>query len=139
MPDAIVTDGQVRGIASMGNGEQPRCRTIRAAYAAPMSRRPDPHVDVMLARGFAGHAGHTPGVGVDMMIAHGMAVIRASRRVLDDMPGASGACMPRPVHPHADVNGMIDDAAARYAHDVRPRAFRGPEECFGVRGTILPG
>ncbi|WP_019085346.1 hypothetical protein [Komagataeibacter europaeus] len=133
----------------MGNGEQPRCRSIRAAYAAPMSRRPDPHVDVMLARKFAGHAGHTPGVGVDMMIAHGMAVIRASRQmlvlvlvlvlVLDDMPGASGACMPRPVHPHADVNGMIDDAAARYAHDVRPRASRGPEECFGVRGTILPG
>lgn len=55
------------------------------------------------------------------------------------VPGALDACAPRFVRRYANVGGVIDDAAARYAHDVRMRVFPGPEECFGVRGTILPG
>ncbi|MBE7730166.1 3-methyl-2-oxobutanoate hydroxymethyltransferase [Komagataeibacter sp. FXV3] len=55
------------------------------------------------------------------------------------VPGAFDAFAPRFVRRYANVGGVIGDAAARYAHDVRMRVFPGPEECFGVRGTILPG
>ncbi|AHI24159.1 3-methyl-2-oxobutanoate hydroxymethyltransferase [Komagataeibacter swingsii] len=276
----------------MGNGEQPRRRTIRdvrkgdvpgvwlTAYTAPMARRLDPHVDVMLVGDSLGMVVYgmpdTLGVSMGMMIAHGAAVVRASRQalvvvdmpfgsyqqspaqafgnaarimaetgcgavkleggtemadtvrflsrrgipvcghvglmpqavntaggfrtqgrdaqqarrvredaraiadagafaivlegtvepvarqittdvpvpvigigaspacdgqvlVVDDMLGAFGAFTPRFVRRYADMGGVIDEAVARYAHDVRTRGFPAPEECFGVRGTSLPG
>ncbi|MCE2575581.1 3-methyl-2-oxobutanoate hydroxymethyltransferase [Komagataeibacter sp. FNDCR2] len=59
--------------------------------------------------------------------------------VVDDMLGAFGAFTPRFVRRYADVGRVIDDAAARYAEDVRTRRFPGPAECFGVRRQIEPG
>ncbi|RFD19367.1 3-methyl-2-oxobutanoate hydroxymethyltransferase [Komagataeibacter melaceti] len=59
--------------------------------------------------------------------------------VVDDMIGAFGGFTPRFVRRYADVGGVIDDAAARYAADVRARSFPGPAECFGVRRQIEQG
>ncbi|AZV40252.1 3-methyl-2-oxobutanoate hydroxymethyltransferase [Komagataeibacter xylinus] len=91
----------------MGKGEQPRRRTIRdvrkggepgvwlTAYTAPMARRLDAHVDVMLVGDSLGMVVYgmpdTLAVSMDMMIAHGAAVVRASQRalVVVDMPFGS--------------------------------------------------
>ena len=59
--------------------------------------------------------------------------------VVDDMLGLFGTATPRFVRRYADMGGVIDDAVARYAQDVRSRAFPGPEECFGVRRQVTPG
>ncbi|MEZ7136344.1 3-methyl-2-oxobutanoate hydroxymethyltransferase [Komagataeibacter sp. SM21] len=59
--------------------------------------------------------------------------------VVDDMLGVFGTFTPRFVRRYADVGNVIEDAAARYADDVRARRFPGPEECFGVRRQVTPG
>ena len=54
---------------------------ILTAYTAPMARLLDPHVDCLMVGDSLGMVVYgmdtTLGVGVDMMIAHGRAVVRA--------------------------------------------------------------
>jgi 3-methyl-2-oxobutanoate hydroxymethyltransferase len=65
------------------------------AYTAPMAEILDPHCDVLLVGDSVGMVVHgmpnTVGVTLDMMILHGQAVMRASRRamVVIDMPFGS--------------------------------------------------
>jgi 3-methyl-2-oxobutanoate hydroxymethyltransferase len=65
------------------------------AYTAPMAEILDPHCDVLLVGDSVGMVVHglpnTVGVTLDMMILHGQAVMRASRRamVVVDMPFGS--------------------------------------------------
>jgi len=65
------------------------------AYDAPMAGLLDPHCDVLLVGDSLGMAVHglpnTVGVTLDMMILHGQAVVRGSRRamVIVDMPFGS--------------------------------------------------
>ncbi len=65
------------------------------AYDAPMAGLLDPHCDVLLVGDSLGMAVHglpnTVGVTLDMMILHGQAVVRGSRRalVVVDMPFGS--------------------------------------------------
>ncbi|MCE2565162.1 3-methyl-2-oxobutanoate hydroxymethyltransferase [Komagataeibacter sp. FNDCF1] len=59
--------------------------------------------------------------------------------VVDDMLGMFGTATPRFVRRYADMGGLVDDAVARYARDVRNRDFPGPEECFGARRQVMPG
>jgi len=65
------------------------------AYTAPSARALDPHVDILLVGDSLGMVVYgldsTLGVTLDMMIAHGAAVVRASEHacVIVDMPFAS--------------------------------------------------
>ena len=65
------------------------------AYTAPMAEILDPHCDLLLVGDSVGMVLHglpnTVGVTLEMMILHGQAVMRASRRamVVVDMPFGS--------------------------------------------------
>ena len=65
------------------------------AYSAPMAKLLDPHIDVFIVGDSVGMVLYgmdsTLGVTLDMMIAHGRAVVRGSKRacVIVDMPFAS--------------------------------------------------
>lgn len=65
------------------------------AYSAPMAQLLDPHIDVFIVGDSVGMVLYgmdsTLGVTLDMMIAHGRAVVRGSKRacVIVDMPFAS--------------------------------------------------
>ncbi len=79
----------VPDIAARKGGEPIVCLT---AYDAPMAGLLDPHCDVLLVGDSLGMAVHglpnTVGVTLEMMILHGQAVVRGSRRalVVVDMP-----------------------------------------------------
>jgi len=79
----------VPDIAGRKGGEPIVCLT---AYDAPMAGLLDPHCDVLLVGDSLGMAVHglpnTVGVTLEMMILHGQAVVRGSRRalVVVDMP-----------------------------------------------------
>ena len=79
----------VPDIAGRKGGEPIVCLT---AYDAPMAGLLDPHCDVLLVGDSVGMAVHglpnTVGVTLEMMILHGQAVVRGSRRalVVVDMP-----------------------------------------------------
>jgi 3-methyl-2-oxobutanoate hydroxymethyltransferase len=79
-------------IAGRKGGEPIVCLT---AYDAPMAGLLDPHCDVLLVGDSLGMAVHglpnTVGVTLEMMILHGQAVVRGSRRalVVVDMPFGS--------------------------------------------------
>jgi 3-methyl-2-oxobutanoate hydroxymethyltransferase len=82
----------VPDIAGKKGGEPIVCLT---AYDAPMAGLLDPHCDVLLVGDSLGMAVHglpnTVGVTLEMMILHGQAVVRGSRRalVVVDMPFGS--------------------------------------------------
>jgi 3-methyl-2-oxobutanoate hydroxymethyltransferase len=69
--------------------------TVLTAYTMPMARLLDPHMDILLVGDSLGMVLYgmdtTLGVTLDMMIAHGTAVMRGSERacVVVDMPFAS--------------------------------------------------
>jgi len=82
----------VTDIAARKGGEPVACLT---AYTAPMAKILDPHVDLLLMGDSLGMAlygmSSTLGVTLDMVIAHGAAVVRGSERacVIVDMPFAT--------------------------------------------------
>ncbi len=82
----------VPDIAARKGGEPVVCLT---AYSAPMAKALDPHVDLLLVGDSVGMALYgmdsTLGVTLEMMIAHGMAVMRGSELacVIVDMPFGS--------------------------------------------------
>jgi len=82
----------IRDLARHKGGTPLACLT---AYTAPMARLFDPHVDMMLVGDSVGMVVYgmdtTLGVTVDMMVAHGRAVVRSSQRafVVVDLPFAS--------------------------------------------------
>lgn len=51
--------------------------------------------------------------------------------VTEDMVGLFGTYTPKFVKRYAELNPLIEAAAAEYADDVRARTFPGPEHCFG--------
>jgi len=79
----------VRDILARKGGDPVVCLT---AYSAPMARLLDPHADLLLVGDSLGMVLYglptTLGVTLDMMIAHGQAVMRGSSRamVVVDMP-----------------------------------------------------
>ncbi len=68
---------------------------VLTAYTAPVAQAVDPHVDMLIVGDSLGMVLYgldsTVGVTLDMMIAHGAAVVRGSRRacVIVDMPFAT--------------------------------------------------
>lgn len=52
--------------------------------------------------------------------------------VSEDVLGLFGAFTPKFVKRYAELAPTVEAAAARYAADVRARAFPGPEHCFGL-------
>lgn len=50
--------------------------------------------------------------------------------VIDDMVGMTVDRVPKFVKEYADLRGVIADAAARYAAEVRSRTFPGPDHVF---------
>lgn len=68
---------------------------VLTAYTAPMARLLDPHCDMLLVGDSLGMVvygmGSTLGVSVDMMVAHGQAVVRGSEKacVVIDLPFGS--------------------------------------------------
>jgi 3-methyl-2-oxobutanoate hydroxymethyltransferase len=51
--------------------------------------------------------------------------------VTEDMVGLFGTYTPKFVKRYAELNPLIEAAAAEYADDVQARTFPGPEHCFG--------
>lgn len=88
----------VRGIAARKNDTPLVCLT---AYTTPMARLLDPHADLLLVGDSLGMVLYgldsTLGVTLDMMVAHGAAVMRGSQRacVVVDLPFASYQESPR--------------------------------------------
>lgn len=82
----------VPDIAARKGGDPVVCLT---AYSAPMAKALDPHVDLLLVGDSLGMVFYgmdsTLGVTLDMMIAHGGAVVRGSKQacVIVDMPFGS--------------------------------------------------
>lgn len=82
----------VRDIAARKGGEPV---VVLTCYTAPMAQFLDPHVDILLVGDSLGMVvygmGTTLAVTVDMMIAHGQAAMRGSRKamVVVDMPFGS--------------------------------------------------
>ncbi|MFC3126025.1 3-methyl-2-oxobutanoate hydroxymethyltransferase [Pseudoroseomonas globiformis] len=54
--------------------------------------------------------------------------------VTEDVVGLFSDFTPRFVRRYAELGGMIAEAAAAYADDVRGRRFPGPEHCFHAPG-----
>ncbi|WP_431823562.1 3-methyl-2-oxobutanoate hydroxymethyltransferase [Burkholderia sp. F1] len=52
--------------------------------------------------------------------------------VTEDMVGGFDTYTPRFVKRYADVNAVMRDAIAQYAHDVRHNAFPEAQHCFGI-------
>ncbi|MTJ82684.1 MAG: 3-methyl-2-oxobutanoate hydroxymethyltransferase [Telmatospirillum sp.] len=52
--------------------------------------------------------------------------------VVEDMLGLSGETVPKFVKRYADLGDAVDNAAGRYAFDVRARTFPTTEQCTGV-------
>ncbi|WP_241911552.1 3-methyl-2-oxobutanoate hydroxymethyltransferase [Telmatospirillum siberiense] len=52
--------------------------------------------------------------------------------VTEDILGLFGTFTPKFVKRYAELAGAVEDAAGRYAADVRARRFPGPEHCFGM-------
>ncbi|MGX5846706.1 3-methyl-2-oxobutanoate hydroxymethyltransferase [Mesorhizobium sp. PL10] len=53
--------------------------------------------------------------------------------VIDDMIGLTVDRVPKFVKEYADLRGVVADAAARYAAEVRNRTFPGPGHVFSVK------
>ena len=91
-------------IRARKGGEKIVCLT---AYTAPVAALLDPHVDVLLVGDTVGMVLHgmatTVGVTLEMMILHGQAVMRGSRRalVVVDMPFGSYEASPQDAHTSA--------------------------------------
>ncbi len=91
-------------IAARKGGEPLVCLT---AYTAPMADLLDPHCDVLLVGDSVGMVVHglpnTVGVTLDMMILHGQAVMRGSRRamVVVDLPFGSYEAGPETAYANA--------------------------------------
>src|SRR5215468_7459128 len=87
----------VAALAARKGGEPIVCLT---AYSTPMARLLDPHVDLLLVGDSLGMVLYgfdsTLPVTLDMMIAHGAAVVRGSKQgcVIVDMPFGSYQASP---------------------------------------------
>lgn len=58
--------------------------------------------------------------------------------VTEDILGLAGDISPKFVKRYAELAGAIDDAAKRYAEEVRARVFPGPEQCYAQPVTSVP-
>ena len=87
------------------------------AYTAPMARLMDPFCDILLVGDSVGMVVHglpsTVGVTLDMMILHGQAVMRGSRRalVVVDMP--FGSCEGAPEVAFANAVRVLQETGAQ--------------------------
>lgn len=99
--DARLTAPEIR---ARKGGEKIVCLT---AYTAPIAALLDPHVDVLLVGDTVGMVLHgmatTVGVTLEMMILHGQAVMRGSKRalVVVDMPFGTYEASPQDAHASA--------------------------------------
>lgn len=104
----------VRDIRHRKGGAPLVCLT---AYSAPMAKLLDPHCDILLVGDSVGMVLHglpsTVGVTLDMMILHGQAVMRGSRRalVVVDMP--FGSCEGAPEIAFANAVRILQDTGAQ--------------------------
>ena len=104
----------VRDIRHRKGGAPLVCLT---AYTAPMAKLLDPHCDILLVGDSVGMVLHglpsTVGVTLDMMILHGQAVMRGSRRalVVVDMP--FGSCEGAPGSAFANAVRVLQDTGAQ--------------------------
>ena len=104
----------VRDIRHRKGGAPLVCLT---AYSAPMAKLLDPHCDILLVGDSVGMVLHglpsTVGVTLDMMILHGQAVMRGSRRalVVVDMP--FGSCEGAPETAFANAVRILQDTGAQ--------------------------
>lgn len=91
--EVVLKRRTVRDMMIQKQNQQPI--VVLTAYTTPMARRLDPFVDVLLVGDSLGMALYgletTLGVTLDMMIAHGAAVVRGSQQalVVVDMPFGS--------------------------------------------------
>ncbi len=56
--------------------------------------------------------------------------------VSEDVLGLFNTFTPRFVKRYADLGAQVEDAAARYAADVRARQFPAAEHCVGLKGGV---
>ena len=125
----------IRDIRQM-KGRQPV--VVLTAYTTPIARLLDPHVDVLLVGDSLGMVLYgmdtTIGVTLDMMIAHGRAVMRGSRRacVIVDLPFGSYQESPEQafrnsarVMAEAGVAGVKLEGGVEMAETIRFMVSRG--------------
>ncbi|RMD87358.1 MAG: 3-methyl-2-oxobutanoate hydroxymethyltransferase [Alphaproteobacteria bacterium] len=137
-----------RGVPVMGHvGLRPQSVHNIGGYAAQGRRRAEWEPILADARAVA-DAGAFATVVEGVAEPLGREIAAAAPNVIIGI-GASAACdgqilvtedmlglfdwAPRFVRPYAELGGVISDAVARYAADVRARRFPGPEQTYGMR------
>lgn len=104
----------VRDIRNRKNGRPLVCLT---AYTAPMAELLDPHCDILLVGDSVGMVVHglpsTVGVSLDMMILHGQAVMRGSRRALVVVDLPFGSCEGAPETAFANAVRVLQETGAQ--------------------------
>ncbi len=126
MPQAVNTAG---GFRAHGRNEDEaaairidaRAVTEAGAFAVVVEGTVEP-----VARALSAEIG-IPTIGIGASSACDGQVL-----VAEDMLGLFNDFIPKFVKRYTDLSPLISDAVARYAADVRARAFPGPEHCFGV-------
>ncbi len=118
----------VPALRARKGGDRLVCLT---AYTAPMAALLDPHVDVLLVGDSLGMVVYglptTLGVTLDMMIAHGRAVVRGATRALVVVDLPFGTYEAGPAQAHA--------SAARVLAETGAQAVK-VESCDGMAETI---
>ena len=118
----------VPALRARKGGDKLVCLT---AYTAPMAALLDPHVDVLLVGDSLGMVVYglptTLGVTLEMMIAHGRAVVRGAERALVVVDLPFGSYEAGPAQAHA--------SAARVLAETGAQAVK-VESCDGMAATI---
>ena len=130
----------VPDIRARKGGEPLVCLT---AYTAPMARLLDPHCDILLVGDSMGMALYgmetTHGVTVDMMIAHGQAVMRGSAQALVALDMSFGSFEESPAQAFRNAARMIVETGAQ-AVKIEGGAAMAPTVAFlSERGIPVIG
>jgi len=130
----------VRDIRHRKGGAPLVCLT---AYSAPMAKLLDPHCDILLVGDSVGMVLHglpsTVGVTLDMMILHGQAVMRGSRRalVVVDMP--FGSCEGAPETAFANAVRILQDTGAQAVKVECAPAVIPNVRCLRPQAVLVEG
>jgi len=130
----------VPDIRARKGGEPLVCLT---AYTAPMARLLDPHCDILLVGDSMGMALYgmptTHGVTVDMMIAHGQAVMRGSGQALVALDMPFGSYEEGPAQAFRNAARMIAETGAQAVKIEGGTAMASTVAFLNERGVPVVG
>jgi 3-methyl-2-oxobutanoate hydroxymethyltransferase len=126
MPQSVNTQG---GYRARGRGDQEASGVMADAIAIA-----EAGAFSLVIEGVMEQIGHavTARLAIPVIGIGASAACDGQVLVSEDILGLFNSFRPRFVKRYAELGDGIEDAAARYAADVRARAFPGPEHIFGA-------